>query len=197
MSQASTLYERLRSWLPLIPPLLLLAGTYWLNQQVQPLPPQADDSKRHDIDYSVENLSSVTLNERGQARYMMTTEKMWHYPDDNSTHLQLPRFVSLRNNEAPLLVWAQTGTISSHGDDIYLYDEVKVMRLDNTEKDEKVFDTDYLHIIPDKDQVETDHPVTMTSARDTIHGVGMTLDNKLRYISFLSDVHATHDTVSR
>jgi len=197
MSQANTLYERMRSWLPLIPPLLLLAGTYWLNQQVQPLPPQADDSKRHDIDYAMENLSSVTLDEQGQARYMMTTEKMWHYPDDDSTHLQLPRLVSLLNKQAPLLIWGQTGTISSHGEDIYLYDKVKVIQLGNTDKNEMAFSTDYLHVIPDKDQAETDHPVTMTNAHDTIHAVGMSLDNKLRYISFLSDVHATHDTVSR
>jgi lipopolysaccharide export system protein LptC len=197
MMNEHTLLERLRSWLPLLPPLLLLAGTYWLNLQVQPLPPKEDDSKRHDIDYAVENLSSVTLDEHGKARHMMTTEKMWHYPDDDTTHLQTPRLVSLHANRAPLVIWAQTGTISSRGEDVFLYDDVKVMRLADTEQNGMQFSTDYLHVIPDKDLADTDHPVTVVSAHDTIHAVGMTLDNKARNITFLSDVHATHETVPR
>jgi lipopolysaccharide export system protein LptC len=192
-----SLLDRLRSWLPILPPMLLLAGTYWLNLQVQPLPPKSDDSKRHDIDYAIENLSSVTLDEKGQARYMMTTEKMWHYPDDDSTHLQTPRMVSLHTDREPLVIWAQTGTISSHGDDVYLSDNVKIMRLGNTEQNGMVFNTDYLHVIPNKDLAETDHPVTVVSAHDTINAIGMSLDNKSRNITFLSNVHAIHEPVAR
>lgn len=192
MTDYHSLVDRLRAWLPLLPLLLLLAGTYWLNLQVQPLPPKADDSKRHDIDYAVTNLSSVTLDEQGHARYMMTTEKMWHYPDDDSTHLQTPRFVSLQNARAPLVTWAQNGTVSSHGDEVFLHDDVKIMRLGDTESDQMVFNTDYLHLIPNKDLADTDQPVTVTGAHDTIHAVGMTFDNKARHVTFLSNVQSTH-----
>ncbi len=192
-----TLLERLRAWLPLIPPLLLLAGTYWLNQQVQPVPAKPDSSKRHDIDYTVDKLSSVTLDEFGQARYMMTTQKMWHYPDDDSTHLQMPRFVSLHSDRAPMVTWAQTGKISSRGDEVFLYDEVKIMRLGNDKQGDLVFNTDYLHIVPDQDRVDTDRPVTLVTAHDTIRAVGMTIDNKSRTIALLSDVHATHESVRK
>lgn len=189
--------ERLLSWLPLLPPLLLLAATYWLNQQVQPLPPRADNSKRHDVDYTVDNLSSVTLGENGQARHMMTTEKMWHYPDDDMTHLQSPRFVSLTSEQAPLVTWARTGVLSSHGDEVFLHDDVKIMRLSNTSQDEMLFSTNYLHVIPGKDWAETDHPVTLTTARDTVHAVGMTLDNRARIVNLLSQVRSIHEPASR
>jgi lipopolysaccharide export system protein LptC len=197
MSSHRNVLGRWRSWLPLLPPLLLLAGTYWLNQQVQPLPPKPDNSKRHDIDYSVDNLSTVTLDAFGHARYLMTTEKMWHYPDDDTTHLQAPRFVSLHNDRAPLVTWSQTGTISSHGDEVFLYDDVKITRLGNDEKDTMVFSTDYLHLIPGKDQADTDHPVTLVTSRDTVHAVGMTLDNKTRIINLLSNVRATHEPAAK
>jgi lipopolysaccharide export system protein LptC len=189
------LLERLRAWLPLLPPLLLLAGTYWLNQQVQPLPPKSDVSKRHDIDYAVDNLSSVTLNEQGQARFLMTTEKMWHFPDDDSTHLQTPRFVSLHSERPPMVIWAQTGELTPHGDEVFLHDDVKVMRLSSADQDEMVFSTDYLHVIPNKDQADTDHPVTLVTPHDTVHAVGMTLDNKTRLFNLLSNVRATHEPV--
>lgn len=197
MKSDGSMFERLQKWLPLVPPLLLLAGTYWLNQQVLPIPAKTDTNQRHDIDYSVSNLSSVTLDENGHARHIMTTEKMWHYPDDDTTHLQAPRMVSLRSDRAPIVIWADTGKISSHGEEVFLYDNVKVMRLDNGVQTAIEFSTDYLHILPDKGQADTDRPVTLVTPRDTIHAVGMTLDNKARIVNLLSNVRATHEPIQK
>ncbi len=41
------LLERLRAWSALLPLVALLAGTYWLSQQVRPLPPTPDYKARH------------------------------------------------------------------------------------------------------------------------------------------------------
>ena len=45
--------QRLREWSPLLPLLLLLGATYWLNQQVRPLLQEPDGNKRHDPDLIV------------------------------------------------------------------------------------------------------------------------------------------------
>ncbi len=193
MKHSATYLERARAWLPLLPLLLLLAGTYWLNQQVQPLPDKPDSSKRHDIDFSVDKLSTITLDERGRARYTMTTEKMWHYPDDDSTHLQNPRLVSLHSDQAPLITSAQRGKVSSRGNEVFLYQDVKIVRLAKDEQSAMEFSTDYLHVQPDKDTADTDRPITLVTARDTIHATGMTIDNKSRIINLLSNVHAIHE----
>ena len=87
--------HRLREWSPLLPLLLLLAGTWWLNQQVQPLPPAADGSKRHDPDFIVSRFSATTLNENGTPHFLMSAEKMVHYPDNDTTYLDEPRLNSL------------------------------------------------------------------------------------------------------
>ena len=192
MTRISDFLERLRSWLPLIPLLMLLSGTYWLNQQVQPFVQKPDDSKRHDVDYSVENLSSVILDEFGHARYMMTTEKMWHYPDDDTTFLDHPYFVSLPAKGWPIVTSAMTGKVSSHGDEVFLYDDVKVARLPELEKDMLTFTTQYLHVLPDQDKADTNYPVTVVTAYDTIDATGMTLDNKLQTAHLLTNVRATH-----
>ena len=68
------LIEQARTWLPLLPLLLLLAATYWLNQQVQPLP-QISSQQRHDVDFVVDDLSAATLNELGQPRYILSAKK--------------------------------------------------------------------------------------------------------------------------
>ena len=97
---ATRFIEKARSWLPLLPLLLLLAATYWLNQQVQPLA-QTQSQLRHDVDYVVDNFSAVTLNVQGQPRFMLTAQKLWHYPDDDTTHLQKPNLTSLYADRPP------------------------------------------------------------------------------------------------
>ncbi len=190
-----TFWERARHWWPILLPLVLVAGTYWLNQQVMPLTENGQHAIRHDIDFSMDNFSAVTLNEQGQARYMMAADKMWHFQDDKITHLKAPRFVSMANPAALLVVWAETGKVAPHGDDVFLYDQIKVMRLTETETMSEL-STSYLHFVPSKDLADTDQPVTLVSAHDTIHAIGMTLDNASRTLNLLSNVQATHEAIT-
>ena len=194
--RGNRIFEKARAWLPLMPLLLLLAATYWLNQQVLPLP-QVRSQQRHDVDYYVDNFSAVTLGTQGQPRFTLSAEKMWHYPDDDSTHLQLPKLTSLYANRPPTITSAQTGTISSKGDDVYLRYEVRVLRPAGDGLGEQLFTTDYLHVIPDRDWAETDQPVVMTNQHNVIRAVGMELDNKARTAKLLSRVRATHEPAPR
>lgn len=186
--------EKARAWLPLLPLLLLLAAAYWLNLQVQPLP-QIQGQQRHDVDYVVDNFSAVTLNLQGNPRFTLAAEKLWHYPDDDTTHLQMPQISSLFADRPPVVTSAQTGTISSKGDDVYLYDEVRVVRPASGDSGEQRFATDYLHVVPDRDWAETNQAVVITSPYNVIRGVGMELDNKARTAKLLSSVRATHEPI--
>ncbi len=188
--------ERVRAWLPLLPLLLLLAATYWLNLQVQPLP-QIQSQQRHDVDYVVDNLSAMTLNAQGQTRFILNAERLWHYPDDDTTHLQMPQLTSLYANRPPTVTTAQTGMIASKGDDVFLYDEVRVIRPASEGAGEARFATDYLHVVPDRDWAETNQSVVMTDQNDVIRAVGMELDNKARTAKLLSRVRATHEPISQ
>ena len=192
----SSFTEKARAWLPLLPLLLLLAAAYWLNQQVQPLP-QVQSQQRHDVDYTVDNFSATTLNTQGKPRFTLVAERLWHYPDDDTTHLQMPTLTSLYPDRPPILTSAQTGKISSKGDDVYLYNEVQVVRPAAGDVGEERFTTDYLHFIPDRDWAETDQPVTVTSQTSFIRAIGMELDNKARTAKLLSHVRATHEPVAR
>jgi lipopolysaccharide export system protein LptC len=188
--------DKMRSWLPLLPLLLLLAATYWLNLQVQPLT-QNQSQQRHDVDYSVDNFSAVTLNAQGKPRFTLSAERLWHYPDDDTTHLQMPKITSLYPDRPPVLTSAQTGMVSSKGDDVYLYDDVNVLRPALGDIGEQHFTTNYLHVIPDRDWAETDQPVTMINQHNIIRAVGMELDNKARTAKLLSRVRATHEPARR
>jgi lipopolysaccharide export system protein LptC len=181
----------LRAWSQLIPLFLLLLGSYWLTLQVQPLPP-LNKEMRHEVDFVVENLSSTSLNEQGQPKFTLSAKKMWHFPDDDTTHLELPQFTSPHAGQPPLNINSLTGKLTHKGDEVFLYDDVVVLRAADKKTSERKFQTDYLHIIPDKDFAETDHPVLMTDANNVVNAVGMELDNRTHVVKLLSHVKATH-----
>lgn len=185
--------HRLREWTPLLPLLLLLAATYWLNQKVQPVPPKPDDSKRHDPDFIVDNFAATSLNEQGLPRFMMSAKKMVHYPDDDSTHLEAPQLKSYFADQPTIAAYAKTGEISSKGKDVYLRDDVRLIRAASATQSEMTFSTDYLHVIPDQDLAETDRPVTLKDAHDEIHAVGLRLDYRAQVLTLLSQVRSQNE----
>lgn len=189
----SPFLHRLREWSPLLPLLLLLAATYWLNLQVQPLQPKPDSSKRHDPDFIISKFSATTLNEQGVPRFLMSAQKMVHYPDDDSTHLDEPQLSSFNTGLPPVYTSARQGEVSSKGDEIFLRDEVKLVRAASAAQSEMTFTTTYLHVIPDRDLADTDRPITMMDAYNTVNAVGMQFDNKARVVKLLSQVRSRHE----
>jgi lipopolysaccharide export system protein LptC len=180
-----------------LPLLLLLLAAYWLNLQVQPLPSKPDNSKRHDPDLIVSNFSATTLNERGAPRFLMSAQKLEHYPDDDSTHLDEPRLSSLYADRPPVYTSAKRGEISSKGNDIFLRDDVKIVRVPNAMQTELTFTTTYLHVLPDLDLAETDRPITIMDAHTILHAVGMRFDNKASVVHLLAQVRSQHETAKK
>lgn len=191
------LLHKLREWAPLLPLLLLLAGTYWLNQQVQPLSLDTDGNKRHDPDFIIDKLSATELNEDGTPRFLLSSDKVVHYPDDDSTHLTEPRLSSLYPDRPPVYTSAGKGEISSKGDQVFLHDAVRIVRAAGAGQSEMTFTTDYLHVVPDQDTMDTDHPVMLVDAHDVVQAVGMQFDNKARVVKLLSQVRSQHEITNR
>lgn len=189
--------ERLRSWLPVVPLILLLGATYWLNSQVQ-APGSATDKKlRHDPDYMVDNFTATTLDKNGKIRFIMSAQKMLHYPDDDTTHLENPRIMSHTAEYPAVRINALNGEISSKGEEVILRNEVNIVRPAYANKSELTFSTPLLRIFPNKDIVNTDQPVTMKDARLTLRAVGMELDNKAHTVKFLAQVNSTYESAKK
>ncbi|HEU0219189.1 MAG TPA: LPS export ABC transporter periplasmic protein LptC [Gallionella sp.] len=187
-----TFASRARYWLPLLPLLGLLGVTYWLNQQVQPEPAKPDGSKRHDPDAIMENFSAIKLNEQGVPHFIMAAKKMQHYPDDDSTTLEVPRLTTLSAGHSAIHIIARQGIVSSKGDEVFLHHDVEVLREASAQQEEFTLHTEYLHIIPDRDWADTDRAVTIVDAHNTVYATGLEMDNKARTLKLLSQVRSEH-----
>jgi len=186
------LIDRLRAWSALLPLLVLLAGTYWLSQQVLPLPPVPNYKARHDPDFIVDNFSAVSLGERGAPRFLIAAQRMQHYPDDDTTDLTEPRLTSPGVGNPPIHISARRGEVSHNGDEVFLYDEVEVIRDASAAMGEMKASTSYLHVVPDAEAADTDRPVTITEERGTTTAMGMTVDSKARVLKLLAQVRGEY-----
>lgn len=188
----SIIMDRLRAWLIVLPLLLLLGAAYWLNQQVQPLPFKPDSSKRHDPDFIVNKFVATTLNEQGKPHFIMSATKLLHYPDDDSTHVEAPELSNFEPDKPPMHTYANQGMMSGKGNEIFLRDNIKIVRAATVTQSEMTFTTSYLHVVPDLGLAETDQPVTLTDAHNIVQAVGMKFDNKAHIVKLLAQVKSEH-----
>ena len=107
--------DRLTAWFPIVLLALLAAVTLWLDRQVQPPEALRDGNARHDPDYIIANIAATRIGADGNPRYTLSAQRVTHYPDDDSTHLDQPRLVHFGGAKAPVTATSRTALVSSNG----------------------------------------------------------------------------------
>ncbi len=185
--------QRSTAWFPVLLLAAMAAVTVWLNQQVQPAERARDDSARHDPDYIVENLSATRIGPDGFPHYTLSARRMVHYPDDDTTHLEAPRFVNLGSSGAPVTVTSDSATLSSNGESAYLSGNVRLVRSAYAGNSELTVRTSWLHVIPDDNFARTDRPVEISDAHTMVTSVGLEFNSQSQILKLLSKVRGRYE----
>jgi lipopolysaccharide export system protein LptC len=168
--------------------------TFWINLTVEQQGPKIDGSNRHDPDYTMNNFVTTQTDVTGKLRYVLAAAEMVHYPDDDSTVLQRPRFTQYTTDKPYTQIEGLRAYVSSDGEEIELVDNVKVVRQAFEGKGEMQVLTEKLLILPNKDLVKTDSPVVIKQAPKTvIRATGMVYDKKNRTIKLLKRVKVHYE----
>lgn len=185
-NRASTLF-------PLLLLLALAAASLWLERAVQA--PERDQSGklRHDPDFIAEDFGITKMDAAGKPEYILSAERMQHYPDDESTSVVAPRLVQRHDNANPVVIRADRGLIAKKGEEASFYGSVVVVREAGRGQSELRVQTEYLQVIPDRDLARTDKPVIITEGRSRLSGIGMEFNNKTRQFALQSQVRGTFD----
>lgn len=179
---------------PIVLATMLALLTFWISQTVEQQGPKLDGSNRHDPDYTMHNFVTTQTDAQGQLRYILAATEMLHYPDDDSTVLQRPRFAQYTVNKPYTQIEGLRGYISSNGEEVELVDNVKVVRQAFEGKGEMQVLTEKLWIFPKQDLVKTNAPVTIKQAPKTvITAVGMVYDKKAQTVSLLDRVKVHYE----
>jgi lipopolysaccharide export system protein LptC len=178
--------------LPLALMFVLALVSFWLERTVRDEEPHGA-ARRHDPDYLVANFTTTSYNRDGAAESVLSADRMVHYPDDDSTELLRPRVVQTRPNEPRMTVSAERGAISRDGDDIFLYDNVLLVRAADKERPEARMTTSFLQIVRDRSLVRTDRDVVIQEDRRTLAGHGMEYNNQSQVLQLLSRVRGVFE----
>jgi lipopolysaccharide export system protein LptC len=187
-----TVIKRTRYWLPLLPLLGLLAFVYWLDQQVQQEVTAAINNQRHDPDGIMENFSATKMDAQGVPKYLLTAKQMRHYPDHDTTELEMPHLTMLSLEQPAVHMRGKHGNISSRGDEVLFIDNVSVLREASKTHSAMTLNTEFLRVLPDQDRANTDKPVTIIDAVTRVNSVGLEMDNKARTMKLLSQVRSEY-----
>jgi len=154
--------------------MVALAGTtFWLERMVREEEGLHPSLRRHDPDYIVDNLAHTRFNTQGIAVYTLVAAKMIHYPDDDTTDLVAPRVVQTKPNQPRMTVTADRGALSQDGEEIFLYDNVLLVRDGGPDRSETRMRTSFLHLVQAHDVVQTDRDVVVTEDDRVLSGRGM------------------------
>lgn len=188
--------ERLSNLFPLALMLLLAGLTYWLDQAVQSPAAAPNALLRHDPDYIVDKMLATRMDVNGGIKNTLFAVKVVHYPDDDTTELTAPRFIS-HSSTSPLTITSKSGLVSSNGENVYFRDNVRAVRAPYGEKSELVLNTEYLHVLPDDNIARTDRAVTITDANMVINAVGMEMNGETRVLKLNAQVRGVYNDAKK
>lgn len=162
---------------PLALMLALALLTFWLDRAVREerLHPPL---KRHAPDFVVDNFTLTRYDADGRVESTLTASKMRHFPDDDTTELEKPLVVQTRPDRARMTLSSERGALSQDGTDVFLYDNVLLVRDARDEAPEQRMTTSFLHIVRGKSLVRTDRDVLIHQENKELSGRGMEYDNE-------------------
>lgn len=94
--------------------------SWWLAELLTPPPEIAKPVKDHSIDYYALRFTRTEMKVDGTPKSRLSSERMGHYVDDNSSELTKPVMLFFNEDAPPWVVNSDTGAISGDGKTILL-----------------------------------------------------------------------------
>jgi lipopolysaccharide export system protein LptC len=172
---------------PLALMLALALLTFYLERMVREEETQPA-KHRHDPDYVITNFTTTTFDREGKPLSILSAARMVHFPDDDTTELYSPRVVQTKPAEPRMSVRADRGAVSADGEELFLYDNVVLVREADAERPEARLTTSFLHVLRDRSLVRTDREVTIVEDTRSLRGRGMEYNSESRVFTLMAEV---------
>ena len=185
--------ERFGGWFPYALLAVLAAVTFWIDRLVQPAAGPRPEVSTDDPDYIVHGLSAVRMDSEGKVRHTLLADKMTHFPEDDTTILLEPKFVTYAEGQGPVTVTSRRARMSGNGENVFFEQHVRVIRAPHANQQELVLETNYLHVVPDENIAKTDRPVTIRIPDAVVTASGLELNSETRVLKLQGRVRGTFE----
>lgn len=153
--------------------LLLLLSSWFLANFFQGKEIKAVKVVEHSADYFSTGYYKKEMNADGLVKNELNADKMIHYSDDQTTHLENP-LMTLHNPELPpWVIKSETGILEPDGDHLLLAGEVFISREGTEKRQPFEINTSELRVRLSISYAETDQWAEIIAVPNRTQGVGL------------------------
>lgn len=191
------LWDRLTIYLPVILMGLLALGTYWLARNTPSFAPAAAPrAPTHEPDYFLRNFSVKSFDAQGRLQTEMLGVEARHFPDTDTTEIDLPRIRSYNAQGTLMVATAKKAISNADASQVQLIGDAVVRRTPRPAPGAAPTPPleirgEFLHAYLDAERVQSDKPVTLSRGGTVFHGDSMDYDNVERTLELRGRVRGT------
>ncbi len=190
--------RRYPALLLLIAGIALAAFSFWGVETMRRSGEQSTENRSHtEPDYYVENFHFVKVAANGDGEYMISGDKLVHYPDDDSNRIIKPFVKSYSAQRPPMTLQAHSALLNSDHSRLHLYDDVHIERPQTHGAEKLTVESEYMLVLPDDDIIKTDKHVVLTLGNAILSGTGMIADNVKHQFTLQSKVSGSYPPKSK
>lgn len=133
------------------------------------------ESVAHSPDYSSKGYSKWEMSVTGQLKSKLVADKMVHYKDDGTIHLDKPVMTFYNDKAPPWVIRSETGVVSADGKTVFLNGKAVVDRAKAQGISPLTINSSNLKVKPDTSYAETADWAELISLPQRTAGTGMKL----------------------
>ncbi len=143
----------------------------------------------HYPDYTLENFTTLTMDQNGHPKNRLNAAFMAYYPDNNTSELDAPEFEIFRKESPSIMVTADKGWVTSDNQVVLLKDNVYLSQTDQAGELRLELIAQDARLLIDKQYAETDNATTLITKRMITNAIGMRAYLDEQRMEFLNNVH--------
>ena len=147
----------------------------------------------HSADFFSVNYEKWQMNEQGLLSSHLTANKMTHYSDDGTTHLEKPLMFFYNAPNPAWQIQAEMGKLEKGGETLWLNGDVKIERSASSQSRELMIHTSNLQVFPKTSFAQTNEFAELKSGNNITTGTGMkaTFSTPV-HLELLAKVHGSY-----
>lgn len=148
----------------------------------------------HSADFFSVGYQKWQMNDRGNTAHKLSANKMTHYNDDGTTHLENPLMFFYNAQNLEWQIQSETGILEKGSDKLRLNGNVDIERAENAKGRKLTIHTSNLEVIPSSHFAQTSEFTQLRSGANVTTGLGMkAIFSTPVHLELLAKVHGNYD----
>lgn len=186
--------KRIPQRLIILPVAVLVAAIGYLNLDSDSASPDVTTAEsQHNIDFYSNNSHTIQFNSEGKIHYQFSADLVEHVQQTDISLLTKPRLKLERGSEQPWYISGLRGEVSPGGEEVDLYEEVRVERIDAKQRPFLLQTTHLTYVFAD-DFAHTKQAVRIDSAQGVTNATGMRAYLPEERVELLTRVRGKYET---